>query len=808
MPTAFLRSPADSLAGVTAKDKLRQKKAPRRGLLMQEDSDQDFGYAEGRTGPQRRAPNADPNRDLQTKGVKPQDTTVGTVARDEERQDNAGGTAPMGAKERRPMSDGEVQSSVHKMVWDAIEYIDQEQSPFRALASKYYMGELFGNEVEGRSQIVMTVVRDTILMMMPSLMRIFWGAERAVEYGPTTMQQIEMAEQVTEYVWDVVVAQDNRGYLCFYEWFKDALLKRLGIMKYWYDDSEETRPFHNTFVTDDQLTLLQQDPTIRIDALSATEGAPPGAVLFDVDYTQTKKDGRIRFITLPPEEYIFTRGARTTASDHSQPGVALFVGHRTELTRSQLLEIGVDEETIEEWAFKDVSLDHNQEEIQRQAIVKPDTSAIGPIATQKALYIEGFPYLDVDGDGVAELRRVVMLGPSYHVIENEPANNRPFAVICPDPEPHTIIGQGAGDWTMDLQRIMSAVMRAINDSLALTLNPRIGYVEGDANMADVMNQEVGAPIRMRTPGAIQPIEHTFVGQAGLLVIGKLEEILEARTGTTKASAGLDADALQSTTKAAVAATVSSAQAHIEMIARNFAEMGVAPLFRGILQLLTEHQPAERLVKMRGEYVPMDPRSWDANLEVKVKVAIGAGLDDEKYAALAEASTKMEGIFSTMGLNNPIVGPKQYRDTLVAMLKLRGRMDAEKYYKDVDPNWQPTPQPAQDPNMVIAQAEQAKAQAHIQKQQADVQLDAQKHQVETMRKGEDLELKRQEMMMVDQREREKMAMELALEEKKLYLEHQRSVNEAQLSKEVEIRKAEIAAEAQKHARKIELTRKDG
>src|SRR5438093_963212 len=256
-----------------------------------------------------------------------------------------------------------------------------------------------------------------------------------------------------------------------------------------------------------------------------------------------------------------------------------------------------------------------------------------------------------------------MLGPSYHVIENEPANNRPFAVICPDPEPHTIIGQGAGDWTMDLQRIMSAVMRAINDSLALTLNPRIGYVEGDANMADVMNQEVGAPIRMRTPGAIQPIEHTFVGQAGLLVIGKLEEILEARTGTTKASAGLDADALQSTTKAAVAATVSSAQAHIEMIARNFAEMGVAPLFRGILQLLTEHQPAERLVKMRGEYVPMDPRSWDANLEVKVKVAIGAGLDYEKYAALAEASTKMEGIFSTMGLNNPIDGPKQYRDTL-------------------------------------------------------------------------------------------------------------------------------------------------
>src|SRR4029077_6517828 len=275
------------------------------------------------------------------------------------------------------------------------------------------------------------------------------------------------------------------GFLSTWETFKDALIKRMGIMKCWWDDSAETRAFETTFISDDGLTLLQNDPTIRVDEVSFSEGAPPGATLYDVKYTQTKKDGRIRIISMPPEEYIFPRGARTNDSDHRQPGVAVFAGHRTELTRSQLLEIGVDEATIEEWAFKDVSLDHNEEEIARQHIVKPDTSAIGPIATQKALYIEGYPYMDVDGDGVAELRKIIMLGPSYHVISNEPADRRPFVVFMPDPEPHTIIGQSLSDYTMDLQKLASSVMRAMMDSLAASLNPRIGYVEGDVNLNDI-----------------------------------------------------------------------------------------------------------------------------------------------------------------------------------------------------------------------------------------------------------------------------------------------------------------------------------
>lgn len=839
MTTAFLRSPADSLAGMSAKDKLRRR---RRGLLLQEDGDQDIGpYSGAGPGSKRRVSGTDKaeNQDI-TMGaseggrvVRPQDTKTGVVGqgrtiglhegkrvaqfsgksgsvgqepsdRDMSGQDVSrdvgGSTAPQGEEPLTPMSDGEVQSALHKMTWDAIEYIDQELSPLRAVASKYYQGEPFGNEEEGRSQFVMTEVRDTILMVMPSLMRIFTGPERAVEFGPSRIDQIEMAQQVTEYIWDVVVHEDNRGFLVLWEWFKDALLKRLGIVKYWWDESTETRALETSFISDDALTMIQQDHTIRVDEIRPSIGAPPGTRLYDVDYTQTKTEGRARFIAMPPEEFLFTRGARTVASDHAQPGVALFVGHRTELTRSQLLEIGVTEDDIEEWAFKDVSLDHNEEEIARQHIVKPDTSAIGPIATQKALYIEGYPYLDYDGDGVSELRRVVMLGPSYHVISNEACDERPFAVLCPDPEPHTIVGQSYADYTMDLQKVNSSIARSMLDSLALSLNPRIAYVEGDVNLNDLMNPEVGAPIRMRAPNSIQPIETPFVGQQALPILEKMIDIKEQRTGITKASAGLDADALQSSTKAAVAATITAAQQHIETTARIFAETGVAQLFRGLLRLTVAHQAPERIVKMRGKYIAMDPRAWDVTLPLRVKVAIGAGLDDEKYQALAEAATKMEGIFNTMGISNPIVTPKQYRDTLVTMLKLRGRVDAEQFYQDVDPNWQPPPQQPSDPNMVIAQAEQQKAQAHVQKQQADTQLDQVRQQTEAMHKDRAAALKEAEMNQTGQLTREKMDREDRLRREEMILQDQRERQRIQLEHERSLRQQDTDAAVQ-HAKTV-------
>ncbi len=836
MPTAFLRSPADEGQGITARDKLRRNRT--RGGLLQEDRDQDFtdikavqkdnlrnrntgelrvtsqGGGKVRVGGQGSSPNQETNRDIQTwsHNVKPQDTDSGVVGQEPNDHADADGgvfaqgdSAPEVKPEAIPMSDGEVQSAVHKLLWDAIEYTDQELSPFRALATKYYQGEPFGNEQEGRSKVVLTELRDAVLYVMPSLMRIFTGPRGAVEYGPNNASTVQIAKDATNYVNKVVLELDNRWFLTLWSWFKDALVKRLGIVKYWYDDTIESRAFEATGLSAQAVVLLQQDDEVRTDEVRRSDLSTPGAPLFDVDFTRTRKQGKIRIIPLPPEEYLFTRGARTVTDDHSQPGVALMVAHRTELTRSQLLAIGVDEDTIEEWAFKDVSLDMNQEEIARQHIVKPDTSAIGPIATQKALYIESYPFMDVDGDGIAELRKIVTLGPAYHVIENEACARRPFAVICPDPEPHTIVGQGFADYTMDLQLVMSSIARAMNNSLALSINPRLGYVDGDANLEDIMATEIGAPIRARSPGSVWPIEHTFVGREALAILDFYRDVKERRTGVSKDMAAMDAGSLQSTTRTAAIAAITAAQAHIESIARIFAEMGMAPLFRGILELLVENQAPARMARLsNGEYNEIDPRSWNSGLDVIVNVAIGGGLDEQKYETMADLATRMESAFAQLGMNQPVFSPKNYRDTLVEMLRLRGRMDAEAYVQDVPADWKPPAPPpgAGDPNMVIAQAEKAKADAKVQQMGQESQLHAQKAQADSAAKMHELEIKIQTLQAEAALERQQAASEMQLKWSQLAATVETQRLQIEATNKMTIRQQDLQADIQREKHALE------
>lgn len=698
---------------------------------------------------------------------------------------------------KRKMSEADVQSAVYKMVTEAIQYVDQELSPKRALATNYYQGLPFGNEQAGRSQVVSTDLRDAVRSIIPSLMRIFFGAERVVEYEPRKPTEVEQADQATAFISDVICQLDNPGFTEMYSWLKDALVKNIGIVKSWYHDVPEVQDRTLTYIPMDQIVALHADPSIEVQSITPCEGQPPGANLYDVEYRKTLRQGRVIWRCLPPEEFLFTRGARMIDADAAQPGVALLAAHRTQMTKSQLLEIGVKEADIEEYGYKDMQLDANLEEIARQRIVKPDTSAMGPVPTQPVLYIEAYPYLDVDGDGIAELRKVCCLGPSYHVISDEPWDDRPFSVLCPDPEPHTIIGQGIGDYTMDLQRINSALQRSMLDSLALSVNPRVAYDEASVSQADILNTAIGAPIRTQGMPAsvIQEFTHTFVGEAVLAVLQYFEAVKESRIKVTRASAGLDADTLQSTTKAAVSATFTQAQQHIELMARIFAETGVRHLFRRLYKLAVENPDPERMMKFRGSYVPVDPTHWPPDLNVRVNVAIGAGLDDEKYAVLQNVAEDQMAIVQAFGLNQPLVTPQAMREVRVKMLQLRGRQDAESFYPPVPQNWQPQPPPP-SPEAQVAQAEALKAQGIVQKHQADAQLASQKHQDDTALKQQDLDLRREQMLLEDQRERQRLAQESALREAEIATRHQAAMTHT--GAQLELGHEKVAADVAKTA----------
>ena len=689
--------------------------------------------------------------------------------------------------------------TVSSAIDDAVDYIDNTISPLRATAIEYYQGLPFGNEEDGRSQVVSRDVHDTIADIMPSLMRIFFSTENVVEFVPFGKEDVKTAEQATDFINKIVLNQDNDGFTTFYNAFKDALLCKNGIVKYYWDDNYNAEYFEYEGLDDDSLAVLESDTEVEIIKIKSypnpafptpeatiqvnpedmpsmeeqpmedtivdetvvedmpeeektpeqmiEDMLPPEAQevipelieqsmmipqLHDVKLRRKKEGGCIRVDSLPPEEFLIDRNA-TSMDD------AYLVGHRRYLTVSELVEMGYDYDDVMQYATPyDMEMDDNAEYRARHPLGVDTTDSEQDDSNLKVQYIEAYKKVDMTGDGLAELRRICCLGDSYEIRKNLPCSHIPFVSFCPDPEPHTFFGTSIADITQDIQKVKSMILRSMLDSLALSVHPRVAVVEGQANIEDVMNTEVGGIIRTRNAGAVQPFSVPFVGQQAFPMLQYMDEIKENRTGMSKASMGLDADALQSTTAAAVNATVKGGQQHIELIARIFAEKGMKPLFKGILELLSTHQSKERMVRLRNEWTPIDPRAWDAGMDVVVNVGLGNGSSQERMQYLSLISGKQEQILQTLGADNPLVEMAQYRNTMAKMVELAGFKDAGMFFKEVQPlspeqkaMMQQQKKPDAAEQLIQVQIEEIKA--DMAKSAARLELDKEK-----MKRSDDLD----------------------------------------------------------------------
>jgi hypothetical protein len=665
------------------------------------------------------------------------------------------------------MSEEQLQGVISAEIYDAISFIDDDIGGNRALATEYYYGLPFGDEEEGRSQVVSMDVRDTVQGILPSLMRIFFGPERVVEFTPQGPEDVQNAEQATDYV-DFIFKRDNPGFKILHSAFKDALVRKAGIIKYWWDESVEVKAESFSMLDEQSMMMLTENPDVEISAVreypvpgteptNEAQGImTPPPMMYDVEIKRRIKSGKVKIEALPPEEFLIDRRAKSIEE-------AVFVGHRTMKTVSDLVAMGYDYDEMVEASGNGNDFDDNQEYHARNPFAVISTSNNGDPASKSVLYIEGYLKVDFDGDGITEMRRICTIGSSNKVIRNEIVDDRQFAAFCPDPEPHTFFGMCPADVVMDIQRIKSNVQRGILDSLAQAIHPRTAIVEGQANMEDVLNTEVGAVIRMRAPGMVQPFTTPFVGQAAFPMLDYLDDIKQTRTGISKAAAGLDADALQSTTKAAVSATVNAAHQHIEMIARIFAETGLRKLFTGILKLVVENQDRARMVRLRNTFVPIDPRSWDSNMDVTVNVGVGDGSIEDRINILNQVAMRQEMLIKETGPNNPVVTIPQYTNTLTKMLQLAGIKDSQNYFNQLPADFQMPP-----PEAPRLTPEETLAQVQAQAIQADIQ-----------KKAAELDLERQKMIMSDDRERDRIEQDGILRRYELELKYGVQIQSAEI-----------------------------
>jgi hypothetical protein len=679
------------------------------------------------------------------------------------------------------MDEHDFQSVVSAEIEDAVTYVDTDLSPSRAQATAYYRGDPFGNEEEGNSRVVATEVRDTVNAMLPSIMRVFFSSERVVEFMPRGPEDVKASEQASDYA-NYVLNQDNPGFMVLYGTFKDSLVRKCGIVKTWWAKNTTVRTEKYTGLDEGTVMLIQQEsgavvtvitqyddpdvlePQLTMDPMTGQPMMLPVPQLFDVEVKRTIEEGKICIEGVPPEEFLIDRNARDLES-------AAFVGHRKMATVAELLEMGYDEDLIME-NISTTDFEYNDEYLRR----RPTTTTIGSIneshnpAMQRALYVEGYMRVDYDGDGIPELRKVCCLGEGYTIVNNEPADMTGFSDFPCDPEPHTspLEANSIFDFTKDLQEIKSDILRNTLDSLAQSIHPRTAVVEGQVNMDDVLNNETGAIIRMRAPGMVMPLSQPFVGREAFPMLEYMDSIKEERTGMSRASMGLNADALQSSTKAAVSATVSANQMRIELTTRILAE-GMKKLFKVILQLSVKHQDKPRMVRLRNDWVQVDPRSWDATMDVAINVGMGTGDTEQKMQMLGMISSKQEQALMQMGPMNPLVSPAQYANTLRKMVELAGFKDASQFFNAIPADYQP-PQSTEPPK---PSPEEMLAQVQVQSIQADIQ-----------KKAAELQLEQQKMQMADDRERDKMDIDKFIKLRELELKYGAVINEQQLNVQVE------------------------
>lgn len=674
---------------------------------------------------------------------------------------------------------------VQEMAEEARHWREENFDPFLSKATRYYRGEEFGNEVEGRSKIVLSVVRDAIRQTLPSLLRVFFGPERVVEFIGRGQEDVDIARQQTDVV-NMVVREDNDGFTEFHAWFKDALVRRLGIMKYWWADNHRpvVQKFQGISLAEiGALTAgLEQEQGITDVEVSSEESGTreDGLKGYDVELRYLEAQGRVKFEAVPAEEMIWSPDAKNKQT-------ANIIGHVRDVPADMLIAMGLDEDVVMDHAGDAMDRQLNQE-VSDARRIDGGAAPVQPAADDAALltqFAELYARVDVDGDDVAELRLFQCIGTDYSIVNGdgrgELVDEIPFAFLTPEPEPHEFVGLGMADITMDLQEIQSFVVRASLDSLANAIDPVTEVVASEVNMKDVLSRKLSRIIRTKRPQQIREVPHRWVGGEALEMLAYLDSVKEDRTGRSKASAGLDPSVLQSSTKAAVQASVSGAQQQLELIARIFAETGVTELYKGIMRLLVAHQPEmrRRVMRLRGEFVQMDPDKWDATMDVRVNVALGTGLVEDKLQTL---QVILEQQMALIQQGSPIVNWSGIRTALGKIVELAGWPTADEFFVPFGPAEQQA-------------ADQAAQQQQPSPEEQLVQIEAARVQAEAADNQARLELDREKMLLEDDRKRDETA-------RKFAVDSERVRNEAAVKQSGAVLQA--AAEADRQAQDRELS----
>ena len=706
------------------------------------------------------------------------------------------------AKRTRKVKEDELKALISNEIQDAKLFASDEAMTERVRAMNYYNGEMPDTpHQDGWSSFKSRDVADVIGWVLPGIIRVFTASDRMVDYEAQRPGDEAFTDQASDYA-NYVFWRDNEGYRVLWDATHDSLLLADGIVKTWWDDSEECDYAVRSGLTAEALALLLQDPDVEI--ISQNDGEPivetvqqqdpatgqPVLVqvevpTYDVKTKRITSRGRTRVIAIEPENFLKDRESITIED-------ARFTAHRDPfMTRSKLIEMGFSKEAVENLpqGNSNASL---SEESQARSPYQLGASQ-GDKSMDRIDFYECYIKVDINGDGIAEtvLAYYAGSGGAGELLDWEVwDDDTPFTQIPCEPVPHRFTSRSLAGEVMDIQQIKTTVFRQLLNNTYQVNNPQKQIEAGSViNMDELVNPTIGGTL-IRKAGS-QPIGFnvtpSIMGEA-LGALETMDKVTEMRTGVSRATMALDPQTLQNQTATANQNQRDAAYSQIELIARNQAELGWKKVFEKILKLSVKHQDQPRMIRLRDEWVPIDPRDWNTNMDATINVGLGTGSRDRDMAMLTNILSQQIAItdrFQMGGLTDMAIDMlPRIRRTLVKIIEAAGIKNADSYYPDITLGMLPAikqqveqmkNQP--DPKMQI---EMQKQQMQMQSKQAEMQMDVQKQQQQTA-------LDAQKQAADFQLQKQKIDGEMAL--KKYQIDREMELKSSQLLLEIQL-KAEL------------------
>ena len=660
-------------------------------------------------------------------------------------------------KKNEKLTDAALASYVQQKIQAAMNREDGDLSDVREGLYNQYYGARYGNEREGHSSFVTREVMEAVEWAAPELIRLFFGNDRVVAFEPVGPEDEGLAQQETDIInYAVERANDGGGFLAVHNFIKDALLNPTAYVKVWMEE-KETRKVHDaTEIPAEQLQEFLNDPSIELleqdsrQIMVPQPGAPGGPMIpvevFDLKYRETKQEKRMRVVGVPAEEVLIDSELTTTDLDE-----AAFVCHRSRQTYTNLVKMGYDRAKLDRAVSSQEEMTWNEERVNRlfyedESPAHNEEENGGSDDSMRSLWVhECTAWVDTDGDGVAEYRRIVLIG--NEVFENEETTYQPLVAMSSIIIPHKHNGLSVAQLVQDIQTLLSELTRQLLDNVR-SINNRRRFISEDALIEDgrtysaAMNPaSVLIPVRGLARDAVFPDPSLPIIADLLPVIQDQRQATSMRTGVSPENS-LDPGTLKQSTYGAFMGAMEKANSRLELFARVMAETGLKKMYLKAHQLHRMHPDIAKAIRLRNEWVQVDPRNWRDRTDIKVNVGLGFANKQQMLTAVMQTMELQQQV-APMGLADVQTG----YNALSKFSQLSGIGSAEFYFKDPSaPDWQPPePQPSPEAELMKAQAQaliieaqtkQFEAQARVQdnaaKTQSELQvaqLEAQKAQIE-------------------------------------------------------------------------------